>query len=178
MTPESHSLLKKAWKLACNTYMISLVYHWLYSCHIIDFNTKLCILDRIQKRFCMFSLIRTQCNPKTTFLSFEKVSRSKFFWFCQLPGTLCSLCSLCSHSQVSNMHGHTQSVLCPYLIHKDVKDTCSYWQGQEGEEESKEPGRGVHRCMETLRTEMNVQLWQLLLITEMKTWKRYKREKS
>lgn len=81
-----------------------------------------------------------------------------------------------AHSQVSNMHGHTQSVLCPYLIHKDVKDTCSYWQGQEGEEESEEPRRGVHRCMETLRTEMNVQLWQLLLITEMKTWKRYKKK--
>lgn len=63
---------------------------------------------------------------------------------------------------------HTQSLLCPYLIHKDVKDTCSYWQGHEGEEECKKPGRGIHRCMETLRAEMNVQLWQVLLITEIK----------
>lgn len=154
-----------------------LVFHWLYSCHIIDFNTqtKLCILDSILKHFCACLVwLRHNATLQQPFFLLRRSPEVSFSDFANFQ----EHCVHKAHRQVSNLHGHTQRVLCPYLIHKDVKDTCSYWQGQKGEEESEEPGRGVHRCMETLRTEMNVQLWQLLLITEMKTWKRYKWKKQ
>lgn len=54
-----------------------------------------------------------------------------------------------------------------YLVHENVKDARGYRQGEEGEEEGEEPWRGVHGRVETLRSKMDVQLWQLLL-----RWKR------
>lgn len=54
-----------------------------------------------------------------------------------------------------------------YLVHENVKDARGYRQREEGEEEGEEPWRGVHGRVETLRSKMDVQLWQLLL-----RWKR------
>lgn len=50
-----------------------------------------------------------------------------------------------------------------YLVHEDVKDARGHRQRQEGEEEGEEPGRGVHGRVETLRSEVDVELRQLLL---------------
>lgn len=50
-----------------------------------------------------------------------------------------------------------------YLVHENVKDARGDGQREEGEEEGEEPRRGVHGRVETLRSEMDVQLRQLLL---------------
>lgn len=50
-----------------------------------------------------------------------------------------------------------------YLIHENIKDACGDRQREEGEEEGEEPGRGVHGCVETLGSKMDIQLWKLLL---------------
>lgn len=51
----------------------------------------------------------------------------------------------------------------PYLIHENIKDACGNRQREEGEEKSEEPGGGVHRCVKTLGSKMDVQLGKLLL---------------
>lgn len=51
----------------------------------------------------------------------------------------------------------------PYLIHENIKDARGNRQREEGEEKSEEPGRGVHGCVKTLRSKMDVQLGKLLL---------------
>lgn len=50
-----------------------------------------------------------------------------------------------------------------YLIHENIKDARGNRQREEGEEKSEEPRRGVHGCVKTLGSEMEVQLRQLLL---------------
>lgn len=64
-----------------------------------------------------------------------------------------------------------------YLIHENIKDACGYGQREEGEEQGEEPRRGVHRRVETLRSEMDVQFWKLLLgCKELTDFQKRKRE--
>lgn len=49
------------------------------------------------------------------------------------------------------------------LTHEDVKDPCGDGQGERGEEDGEEPGRGIHGSMKALSLEMHIQLRELLL---------------
>lgn len=51
----------------------------------------------------------------------------------------------------------------PHLVHEDVKDTGGHRQRECGQEERKEPGRGVHGRVEALGAEVGVQVRELLL---------------
>lgn len=58
---------------------------------------------------------------------------------------------------------HSKTIIFPYLIHENIKDACGNRQRKEGEEKSEEPGGGVHGCVKTLGSKMDVQLGKLLL---------------
>lgn len=58
---------------------------------------------------------------------------------------------------------HSKKYCFPYLIHEYIKDAGGNRQREEGEEKSEEPGGGVHGCVKTLGSKMDVQLGKLLL---------------
>lgn len=55
------------------------------------------------------------------------------------------------------------SYLKTHLIHENIKDASSDRQREEGEKKGEKPGRGIHGCVETLGSKMDVQLWKLFL---------------
>lgn len=63
-----------------------------------------------------------------------------------------------------------------YLIHENIKDACGDRKREKGEKKREEPGWGIHGSVETLGPEMDIQLWKLLLKSQMLTKNKNRKE--